>query len=298
MLGAVEGATVLVLAPPRDWLRRGLPLLALVPPLAYNEWVFRASPGFRVWVSPHYADTVVSAGDWLTLLAPAAVAALSGLAAPGRPRDPQARPFVVRLWLWVAIALLIAVLRPVSFSLQFGVGIGLPLLVLAAAALARWRLALEISVPLLATNAVVYASLAATPSPQSHPPSERIGIATALREACRPGDVVLAPADIGLYVGGLTPCWPYVSHAAAPDFPARVAAVRHFYDPAASPADRALLLERACVRHVALSAGLPPEFLGRPTPFRPAFVVSGPNGAVVVWSRDGPRTCTPARDAP
>ena len=71
---------------------------------------------------------------------------------------------------------------------------------------------------------------------------------------------------------------------------ARIAAVQRFYDPATPAAERALLLERACATHVALPSGgaLP---LGGATPFRPSFVVSGPSGEIVVWSRHPPAGC-------
>ena len=293
LLGAIEVTAILVLGPGRDWLRRALPILALVPPLAYNGWVFRASPAFRVWVSPHYAEIIPSATEWLVLLGPATLAAFTGLAAPGPPRDEQARRHVVRLRLWAAIALLIAILRPVSFSLQFVVGIGLPLLVLAAVGLARWRYTLEIAVPLLATSAIVYAWLAATPNLDSHPPVERIRVAVALRAACRPGDVALAPADIGLYVGGLTPCWPFVSHPAAPDYSQRLQAVTGFYDQRSPPAQRAAWLERNCIAHVVVPPTFGAAWFDERSAYRPRLAVNGPNGSLAVWSRIPSAACTP-----
>jgi hypothetical protein len=73
--------------------------------------------------------------------------------------------------------------------------------------------------------------------------------------------MVLAPPDVGLYLGGLSPCWPYVSHAAAPGHDARAAAVRRFYGEA-SPAERAALLEETGAALVVLPPGLPPGWLG------------------------------------
>jgi hypothetical protein len=291
LLGAVEFAAVLLLGPGRDRLRRALPIVALVPPLAYNEWVFRASPAFRAWVSPHYAEIIPSALEWLVLLGPATLAACTSLIARGVQAEEQARRHVVRLRLWAAIALLIALLRPVPFSLQFVVGIGLPLLVLAAVGLARWRHALEVAVPLLATSSVVYAWLAATPNQDSHAPVERIRVASALRAACRPGDLALAPADIGLYVGGLTPCWPYVSHPAAPDYTQRVEEVTRFYGPASTPARRAALLDRACIAHVVVPPALGVAWFDERSAYRPRLAVDGPNGSLAVWSRAPSAAC-------
>jgi hypothetical protein len=67
--------------------------------------------------------------------------------------------------------------------------------------------------------------------------------------------------DVGLYLGGLSPCWPYVSHAAVPGHEARAAAVRRFYGEA-SPQERAALLEETGAALVVLPSGLPPGWLG------------------------------------
>jgi hypothetical protein len=242
-------------------------------------------------VSPHYAETVPSAGEWLVSLGPATLLALGSLLRPRDTPRPGVRPHVLRLQLWVAIALLIVVLRPVSFSLQFGVGIGLPLLVLAAVGLVRWRHALEVSVPLMATTAVVYASLCARPHLYTHPPAERPGVANALGAVCRPGEIVLAPPDIGLYVGGVTSCWPFVSHPAAPDYLARVAVVERFYASQSPPAERARWLEHACIKHLVLPTNVGAEWLGSPSAYRPTLVVTGASGALAVWSRDSSAAC-------
>jgi hypothetical protein len=109
-------------------------------------------------------------------------------------------------------------------------------------------------------------------------------VARALREVCRPGDVALAPEDIGLYLGGLSSCWPYASHAAAPDHDARAAEVARFYGEAA-PEERAGLLDRAGVAHVVLPPGVPPGWLGPRTAFRPHLSVPGPRGGLFVYSR-------------
>jgi hypothetical protein len=108
--------------------------------------------------------------------------------------------------------------------------------------------------------------------------------------ACRPGDIVVAPEDIGLYAGGLTPCWPYVSHSAAPDHDARATEVRGFYG--ATPAERAAFLERVCAAHVVLPAPLPEGWLAPGTRFRP-----GPaeGESITSWSREGDTACTGLR---
>lgn len=290
LLGASEAGSVLLSTPPRRWPRRLAPLLVLAPPLAYNQWVFRSNPGFRTWVSPRYGETVLGPGDWLLLLGPAAVIALAGLRPAAGRADAGERSHLTRLRLWVAAAWSIALLRPVVFSNQFVVGIGFPLLLLAAAALARWRRGLAIATLPMAASSLVYAWLCATPNIDTHPPAERLRVAAAVRPLCRPGDVVLSPDDIGLYVGGRTPCWPYVSHAAAADYDLRLDAVRRFYAPGSPPSERAALLDEGCIAHVILPAGPDAAWLGDPS-YRPRSLVSGPNGRFVVWSREPPRAC-------
>ena len=286
LLAGVEGLAVLLTAPAREWPRRLLPVLALGPALAYDAWLFLASPGFSAFSSPRYAAAAPPTGDLALALGPALLLALLAT----RVREREGAGHRLRLALWAALALLVVLLRPVSFSLQFLVGVGLPLLALAAVGLARLpRGVLEASVPLMATTAAVVTWLCATPGPGSHPPAERWRVAAALREVCRPGEIVLAPEDIGLYAGGLSPCWPYVSHAAAPDHDARAAAVRRFYGEA-SPEERAALLDGTGADLVVLPSRLPPGWLGTGTPRR--ALPSAPGEGLALYRRDG---ATPGR---
>ena len=290
LLAGVEGLAVLLTVPAREWPRRLLPVLALAPALAYDAWLFLASPGFSVFSSPRYAAPPPSAGDLALALGPALLLALLAI----RMRERKGAGHRLRLALWAALALIAVVLRPVSFSLQLLVGIGVPLLALAAVGLAQWpRGALEASVPLMATTAAVVTWLCATPGPASHAPAGRWGVATALREACRPGDVALAPPDIGLYIGGLSPCWPWVSHAAAPGHDARAAAVRRFYGEA-TPGERADLLDDACAALVVLPSRVPPGWLGAGAPYR--ALPSAHGNGLAVYRRDPAAACsTPGR---
>jgi hypothetical protein len=287
LLAGIESLAVLLTAPAREWPRRLLPVAALLPVLAYNGWLFLAGPGFSVFSSPRYASLAPRPADLALALGPAALLAVSSI----RWRRGDGAEHRLRLALWATLALLVVLLRPVSFSLQLVVGVGVPLLVLAAVGLARLpRAVLETAVPLMASTAAVATWLCANPGPSCHAPAERWEVAVALRGACRPGELVLAPADIGLYVGGLTPCWPFVSHAAAPRHAARDEAARRFYG-GAPPEERARLLESACVTHVVAPTRMPPQWLGSDTPYRPRLEVPGPNGGLTVWSRDGAAAC-------
>ncbi|MGE5126422.1 MAG: hypothetical protein ACM3PV_09025, partial [Betaproteobacteria bacterium] len=105
-----------------------------------------------------------------------------------------------------------------------------------------------------------------------------------------PGELVLAPRDVGLYVGGLTPCWPYLSHAAAPEYDERERAVREFYDPVTPSASRGALLSRVCPAYVVLPPRLPAGWLGDNGAYRPRLPAQG-TAALAAWSRDPTRPC-------
>jgi hypothetical protein len=287
LLAGIEGLAVLLTAPARAWPRRLLPVAALLPVLAYNTWIFLASPGFSVFSSPRYASLAPPPTDLALALGPAALLALTAV----RCRGGDGSGHRLRLGLWATLALLAVVLRPVSFSLQLVVGIGVPLLVLGAVGLARLsRGALEAAVPLMAPTAFVVAWLCTIPGPGRHAPAEGWRVAVALREVCRPGETVLAPPEVGLYVGGLTACWPFVSHAAAPDHDTRAEEVRRFYVQS-TPEERASLLEGRCVAHVVLPPHASGAWIGPGAPYRPRLELPGPNGGIAVWTRDGAAAC-------
>jgi hypothetical protein len=222
-------------------------------------------------------------GSLLALVRPydAALVAVTTLRIRG---DDDARRHRLYLALWATLALLMVVVRPVSFALQFLAGVGVPLLTLAAIGLGRMRRRLlELAVPVFATTAVVVTWLQSSPNAYRDVPVDRWRVAAELRRVCRPGEVVLAPPDIGLYVGGLSACWPWVSHSASPEHETRDSATRRFY--AATSGERRRFLDEACVSHVVVpgdwpNSGLPPE-----APYRLRLEVDGPGGGLAVYSR-------------
>ena len=261
LLAGVEGLAVVLTSPAREWPRRLLPVAALAPVLAYNAWLV-TRPSARRLLEP-YAAVAFSPGDLALGLGPAVLLALAG-AAPAR--TGRARGHRLRLALWAALALVAVLLRPVSFSLQFGVGAGVPLLVLGAAGLARlaprWT---ALAALCLSTSAVVATRIVLADDPNWFVPRERLAAGLALRGQCLPGDRVLAPPDIGLYVHGLTACDAFVSHPAAPDYAERLAEARAFYAEA-SPAARAELVDRQGITHLLLpghAGPRPAAWLGR-----------------------------------
>ncbi len=287
LLTAIEVSAVVLLHRPAEWPRRLLPVATLLPFLAYSAWLFLVSPGFRVFSSPFYAARAFSVFDLALALGPAVLLALFSTPV-WRSLESAARAHMTRLLAWVVIAVVISAMRPVSFSNQILVGVGLPLLLLAAVGIARLRpTLLTLAVPPMATSALVVAWLATIPSPTSHPPVERWLAAEALRGVCRSKDLVLAPPDIGLYVGGLTRCWPFVSHAAASDHGQRARDVTRLYDPRSSPAERSQILADVCPDHIVLPPALPKDWLGTGTPYAPTRLIQGPRATLAIWSRVG-----------
>jgi hypothetical protein len=277
-LGTCLG-TVLGLVRPYD-----AALLAGV--LAYNLWLVTRPSAVRL-LEP-YAAIARPPADLAIGLGPALLLALTAL----RLRNGVGR---LRLALWAALALAVVLLRPVSFSLQFGVGVGVPLLVLGAAGLAsfapRWT---ALAALCLSTSAVVATRIVLADDPNWFVPRERLAAGLALRGQCLPGDLVLAPPDIGLYVHGLTACDAFVSHPAAPGYADRLAQARVFYA-GASPAARAGWLDRQQVTHVVLpgDAGpLPSAWLGNDTTFRAVARVGRGSGLITIYAR--PRAGAPA----
>jgi hypothetical protein len=122
-------------------------------------------------------------------------------------------------------------------------------------------------------------------------------VVEALRAACRPGDVVMAPPEIGLYAYGLTACRALVSHRIAPDHEDRLADLSRFG--ASTPPERLRFLDERRIRHLVLpgDAGpVPVTWLGADAPFARVAVASG---ALSLYTRTapGPPSSLPAEPA-
>jgi hypothetical protein len=117
---------------------------------------------------------------------------------------------------------------------------------------------------------------------------------TSLRQECAPGDLLLAPGEIGLYVTGLTSCRAVMSHRIAPHSAERAAAVASFYSPQ-DPRARSALLDHLCVNRLILpgDAGEPPSaWLGETTSFhRTDLIGRGSPTALALYARPRPVGC-------
>jgi hypothetical protein len=256
---------------------------ALAPALLYNAWVFLWSPGFGVFSSPRYASSRPSLLELALAIGPATLVALLALRG-AKEADDVAGRHRTYLALWAALALALVVVQPVSFALQFIAGVGAPLLILAAIGLGRLRRgALEVAVLLFAGTALTETWLQLSPNPYRNVPEERWRVAEALGGTCQRGEIVVAPPDVGLYVGGLSACWPWVSHSFSPDHAARDAATRRFY--ASSPEERLRFLEDNGVAHVVVPAGWAGGGLPPGGPYERRLEVEGARGGLAVYSR-------------
>jgi hypothetical protein len=298
LLVAIRTIVVLLSPSARRLVRHAVFGALLLPAVAYNAWAFYGTTAFRSFQS--FAYVFPTRVDFAWALGPGAAVAFAAWAA-GRwrsasaPPDAPQREAIRQLTAWLAIGAVLVVTHPVNFTLQFVVGIGVPLLGLAALGLAHWRPAATWLVAALLSTAAVYAlHITLAPAAPWYVPAERIEAARALRAACRPGDIVVAPPDIGLYAGGYSSCTAYVSHAAAVGFDERAADLRAFYQ-AGDPGRGAAFLDRVCAAHVVVPAATPIDAFVGPSSFQPSVVAGPPGRAIAVYSRAAPASCAPAR---
>jgi hypothetical protein len=280
--------SVAVGQPPARWIRSLLPLALLLPVIAYNAWLFLANPAFGVFSSVVYQMPPLV--DFIPALAPAALLSALALRPPANLPAPS-RTARLYLWAWAATGLLVVVARPFGFSLQLLVGVGAPLLCLAALGLSSRAPAFTLAAAAaLGSSSAVALRLVSSASAPGYALRERVQLIDLLRPACRPGDLLFAPPDIGLYAGGLTPCRPYAAHRAVHDFDQRADTIGLFYSET-SAQWRAETLDRLGIAHVALPAGqgTPPAlWLGPDTPFRQLGCVGEPPRALCISSRRSP----------
>jgi hypothetical protein len=122
---------------------------------------------------------------------------------------------------------------------------------------------------LLSSTLLVAVRFVSGPGPFWFTPRERMLVVDLLREQCRPGDLVFAPEDIGLFAFGTTRCQAFVSHAIAPTYARRRAQLDGFAS--SSREARAGLLDEARVTLLVLpddDGPVPLTWLPEATAFR------------------------------
>jgi hypothetical protein len=280
LLVAVRGLAVALGEPPRAWVRRLAPLAGLLPVVAYLYWLFYRSGAYSTFFAGYIPFVPL---DFAVAFGPGVLLVLAFWRPPRRAAAtfaPQAH-----LAAWVLLGVVLATLRPVGYYFQMLVGIGLPLLALAAIGLARkGPSVLAVAAAAMSTTTLVALHVFLRDEPRWFVPAERMAVARALGATCRPGDVVLCPADIGLFSLAFSSCTAYVSERLRP--PEREEELGQFYG-IADPAWRSSLLERNRITHVVLPGdpgATPSAWLGAQTPFRRVAAAGSPPRTLTVYS--------------
>jgi len=289
LLGLIRTLGVVTTEPPGRWPRALAPLAGLTPVVAYDLWVFFGSDQFASFRSGGQYPPLL---DFVPALAPALLLALLVRRTPAG--DSGVRSARAHLWMWILVALAVIVTRPGTFGLQFLVGMGVPLLTLGAIGLARfeprWT---TLTALVLATTSLVATRVALAGDPHWFVPRERMAVASVLRGECHPGDLVLAPPDVGLYAIGLSSCHAHLAHPAVSDYDDRLAEAIRFYDGATAPAERAAILDRHGVTHLVLPGEAGPRpvaWLGPQTRFRRVAGVGPGPAPITVYARTAARS--------
>jgi hypothetical protein len=227
----------------------GAELLWLLPVFAYYGLVTRAHPSYAGW-GIQSGDLSPPVGEYAWAVAPAALLVLAfrrNLALAERPLQRA-----LALWCAALAVLLVAWSSPLAKQCLVSGGVALLLL---AASLLPGR-ALAISVVLLSPTSALLLWTAFHPSPASYVPSDYVAAAQALRGACKPGDVAIAPTDLSLVLAGLTPCHVVLGHRLlTPRFAQEAERGRRFYEAGTAPAWRRSYLREKGARFAFLPAG-------------------------------------------
>jgi hypothetical protein len=282
LLVGVRGLAVALCEPPRAWVHRLAPLAGLLPVVAYLYWLFYRSGAYSTFFAGYVPFVPL---DFAVAFGPVVLLVLVFWRPPRRAAatfTPQ-----VHLAAWALLGVGLTTLRPVGYYFQMLVGIGLPLLALAAIGLARiGPRALLLAAAGMSTTTLVALHVFLRDEPRWFVPAERMAVARALRGTCRPGDVVLCPADIGLFSLAFSSCTAYVSERLRP--PERDEETRRFYGPA-DPAWRSGVLARNRITHVVLPGDpgeRPSAWLGASTPFHRVATAGTPPRILTVYSTE------------
>jgi hypothetical protein len=290
LLIGIRALVVLLTLPRKLWLASAVPLLCLAPAFAYGWLTLVANPAYADLASVGYG--LPPAWQIGLALVPAAALAVAFATSVWRRAEPDARPAILVFLAWPATVVSVLFL-PLAFTLQVVTNVGVPLLSVTALGLARFRpwatLAAAIA---LSSTALVALHLLLQDNAQWYVPRERLQTALALRPECRPGDLLLAPADIGLYANAYSACRAYVAHLGVPGAAERAAEVERFY--AATPAERATALEAWCPQFVILpdEGPRPAHALGDAAPYTRTASVPAAGLPLAIYRRQPPR-CNP-----
>lgn len=208
-----------------------LELAWIAPVFGYYALLMSSQRGLGGWTGVQSRDLTPPLFEFGIALLPAlALVALFW-------RQPAAEdPLGVRraLVAWAVVVALILVGYPSPMAKQFAVTLG-PAVILLAALLtpSRW---LPAAAAALCPTSVFLLWRVFHPYPDWFAPRDYVEAVRFLDHACGGNDVALAPTDLSLMIGGLTPCRVALGHRGlTPAWPAAIEAGTRFYD-AATPA--------------------------------------------------------------
>ncbi len=283
LLVAMRVATTLAPETRARWWRSLLPLLGLVPVMAYDVWVFFGSEQFATF---RQGGAFPGRLEAAAAFAPAlALAAFEWRRPASDGAHSRAR---LQLSVWAAAGLALLLVRPGAIGLQLVVGLGVPLLLLGGAALSRLDPRIGVLAALVfGTSAVVETRILLMDDPNWFVPADRLAAGRALSRLCRTGDRLLAPPDISLFAIGLSSCGAYVAHPAARDFAEHSARSHAFYTGMA-PAERTAFLAAEGLTHLVLpgwAGTVPTTWLGPDTTFRAVRAIGVPQPTLSIYVR-------------
>ena len=230
---AIAAAVLAFLKPrTRPILRSLLELAWLLPVFGYYAVLMSAQRGLGGWTGVQSSDLTPPLAEFALALLPALV-----LAATGWRREPTPDPTGVRVAIavWAAVVAAIVVGYPSPMVKQFATTLG-PAVLLLAGLLAPPR-ALAAGIALLLPTSAFLLWRVLNPYPVWYAHRDYAAAVEVLQDACRPGEVAVAPSDLSLMIAGLTPCTVALGHRGlTPRWPQAVEAGTRFYDPA-TPAD-------------------------------------------------------------
>jgi hypothetical protein len=222
-------ALVLAWIPPRRRppVASTLELAWIAPVFGYYALLMSSQSGLGGWTGVQSRDLTPPFLEFLLALLPA----LALVAAFWR-RPAADDPIGVRraVAAWTVVVTVILVGYPSPMAKQFAVTLGPALVVLAA--LVTPRRFLPAAVALLCPTSVFLLWRVLHPYSDWFAPRDYAQAVRFLDDACTESDVALAPTDLSLMIGGLTPCHVALGHRGlTPAWPAAIAAGTRFYDP-------------------------------------------------------------------
>jgi hypothetical protein len=246
-------AFVLAFLPPRT--RRPvaavLELAWIAPVFGYYALLMYSQRGLGGWTGVQSGDLTPPLFEFALALLPATALAAFFWRRPA-PEDPLG--VRMALAVWAAVVAFIVVAYPSPMVKQFATTLG-PAMLLLAALLTPAR-GIAAAAAALCPTSVFLLWRVFHPYPDWFAPRDYVEAVRILDGACGPGDVALAPTDLSLMIGGLTPCHVALGHRGlTPEWPVAVEAGRLFYEPATPPAWRWDYLTTLGADYVLLPSG-------------------------------------------